>query len=131
MKKITIFILALFYITTFSGVTINMHYCMGELVNWDFSHNKDQNCPNCGMKESEGKGCCENKQKLLKIDTEQKITDAACHLSLVTVFPALVNPALELTSLYVPSLIEKHPFSNAPPRRSGIAVYIRNCIFLI
>ena len=108
-----------------------MHYCMGELVDWDFSHHKDKNCSNCGMKESESNGCCEDKQKLLKIDTEQKIADAAFQLPLFTSSPALVNPSFELTLAYVPSLIEEHPISNAPPRSSGIAVYTRNCIFLI
>ena len=92
-----------------------MHYCMGELVDWHFSHNKDQNCSNCGMKESESNGCCEDKQKLLKIDTEQIIADAAFQLPLFTSSPALVNPSFELTFAYVPSLIEEHPTSNAPP----------------
>ncbi len=46
-----------------------MHYCMGELVDWGFSHNENKDCSKCGMKESESNGCCEDKQKLLKIDT--------------------------------------------------------------
>ena len=108
-----------------------MHYCMDEFVDWNFSHNKDQNCSNCGMKESESKGCCKDKQKFLKIDTEQKITDAAFYLPLFTLSPALVNNSIELASVYVASLKEEHPISNAPPRSSGIAVYLRNCIFLI
>ena len=104
---------------------------MGELVDWDISHSKDQNCSGCGMKESESNGCCNDKQKLLKIDTEQKIADAAFKLLPFTLSPAIVNTSFELTFAYVPSLIEEHPISNAPPRRSGIAVYIRNCTFLI
>ena len=131
LNKITIFLLALLHITTFSGLTINMHYCMDEFVEWNFSHNKDQNCSKCGMQESERKGCCEDKQKFLKIDSEQKIADAAFHLHLFTLTPALVNNSIELTSVYVTSLIAEHPISNVPPRSSGIAVYIRNCIFLI
>ena len=131
MKKFLVAILALLYISTSTGATLHMHYCMGKLADWGFSHNKDQNCSNCGMKESESKGCCEDKQKLLKIDTEQKITDAAFQLPLFISSPALVNIPLELTSVYIASLIEEHPVSNAPPRSSGIAVYIRNCIFLI
>jgi len=104
---------------------------MGELVDWGFSHNKDKICSNCGMKESESNGCCEDKQKWLKIETEQKIADAAFLLPMVTSFPALLNLSFELTSAYVHPLIEEHPITYPPPRSSGIAVYIRNCIFLI
>ena len=104
---------------------------MGELVDWGFSHKEDQNCTNCGMTESESNGCCEDKQKSLTIDIEQKISDAAFQLPLFTSPHALVNPAFVLTFAYFPALIEEHPTSNAPPRSSGIAVYIRNCTFLI
>ncbi len=131
MRRITIFILALLYITTFSGVPVDMHYCMGKRINWDFSHSKVQNCANCGMKKSESKGCCEDKEKLLRIDTEQKIADAAAQLPLFASLPALVKPSFELTFAYVPSIIEKLPTGTDPLRTSGIAVYIRNCIFLI
>lgn len=108
-----------------------MHYCMGELVDWDFSYSKDQNCSKCGMKEIENKGCCEDKQKFLKIDTEQIIADASFQLPFFAISPALVNTSFELSFAYVPSLIEEHPISNAPPRSSVISVYIRNCTFLI
>ena len=108
-----------------------MHYCMGELVDLDFSHNKDQNCSNCGMKESESNGCCEDEPKWLKIETEHQIADAAFLLPMVTSSPALLNLSFKLTSPNIPPLIEVHPISNAPPRGSGIAVYLRNCNFLI
>ena len=104
---------------------------MGELTELGLSHSKDEVCSNCGMKESESKGCCQDMQKLLKIDIEQKIADAAFQVALFTSSPALVNSPFELTSVYVPSLIKVHAISNAPTRSSGIAVYIRNCIFLI
>ncbi len=131
LNKITIFIVALLHITTFSGVMINMHYCMDEFVEWNFSHNKNQKCSKCGMQESESKGCCKDQQKFLKIDTEQKIADATFQLPLITSSSAILNTSFELASVYVPSLIEGNPISNAPPRTSGIAVYVRNCIFLI
>jgi len=131
MKRITFFILAFLYISTNTGVTINMHYCMGELVNWEFSHKKDQNCANCGMKGSESDGCCNDQQKLLKLDTVQKIADAAFELPHLISFPALVQPSIELGFSLVPTLIDEHPANNVQPRSSGIAVYLRNRTFLI
>ncbi len=131
LNKITIFIVAFIYITTFSGVMINMHYCMDEFVEWNFSHYKNQKCSKCGMQESESKGCCKDKQKFLKIDTEQKINDEAFQLPLFPFSSALVNNSTELTSVNVALLIDKYPVSNAPPRNCGIKVYLRNCFFLI
>lgn len=108
-----------------------MHYCMGELVSWDFSHKKDQNCSSCGMKGSESNGCCNDQQKLLKIDTVQKIADATFELPQFISSPALAHPSFELNFEIVPSLIDEHTANNVQPRSSGIAVYLRNCIFLI
>ena len=130
MKKVTVFILALLYITTSSGVTINMHYCMGKLVDLNFSHNKDQNCSNCGMKETESNGCCEDEKKFLKIDNAQKIADAAYQLPLFT-SPALTNLFLEFSSVSVPSIMEEHPLNNSPSRQQGLPLFILNCVFRI
>jgi len=38
---------------------------------------------------------------------------------------------IEIPSIDFLSLSEQKPISNAPPRSIGIAVYIRNCTYLI
>ena len=107
-----------------------MHYCMGKLLDWDFSHNKDKNCSNCGMKETESNGCCEDEKKFVKIDKEQKIADAAYQLPLFT-SPALTNPFFEFTSVSVPSIMEEHPLNNSPSRQQDLPLFIRHCVFRI
>mgnify|MGYP005611036259 FL=1 len=84
------------------------------------------------MEKSEEKdnGCCKDEHKFVKNDNDQKTTE-----SFVTNFSLQVIdlPVECFTSseILVSSVTEKHPVSHAPPRSSGVAVYIRNCTFLI
>lgn len=132
MKKFIAAILAIFYLSTSTGANIHMHYCMGELADWGLGHNKSKTCGNCGMEKSEEKdnGCCKDEHKFVKNDNDQKTTE-----SFVTNFSLQVIdiPVECFTSseILVSSVTEKHPVSHAPPRSSGVAVYIRNCTFLI
>ena len=132
MKKFIVAILAVLYLGTSTGATVHMHYCMGKLADWGLGHNKSKTCGNCGMEKSEEKdnGCCKDEHKFVKDDNDQKTTE-----SFVTNFSLQVIdiPVECFTSseILVSSVTEKHPVSHAPPRSSGVAVYIRNCTFLI
>lgn len=132
MKKFVAAILAVLYLGTSTGATVHMHYCMGKLADWGLGHNKSKTCGNCGMEKSEEKdnGCCKDEHKFVKNDNDQKTTE-----SFVTNFSLQVIdlPVECFTSseILVSSVTEKHPVSHAPPRSSGVAVYIRNCTFLI
>lgn len=132
MKKFIVTILALVYITTSSGAMLHMHYCMGELANWDLGHNRSKTCGNCGMEKSEEKdnGCCKDEHKFVKNDNDQKTAEAL----VITFASQVIDLPIEYFSVLdipVSSVTEKHPVSHAPPRSNGVAVYIRNCSFLI
>jgi len=130
MRKITVIILAFLYFTASSGATMHLHYCMGKLIDWKLSENsKVQKCLNCGMEKVPHKGCCKDEHKQLKVD-DQKPVEA--NLSLVhLISTAVITPFFELTSVYVPSILEQHPLTNAPPREQGLPLFIRNCVFRI
>ena len=128
MKKFTIAILALLYIGTSAGVTVHMHYCMGKLADWGLGHTKSKTCSKCGMEKSHG--CCKDEYKLVKNDSDQKITEPGFQPVQLTA-SALAAAFVELPVNVFSSLTEKNSFIHAPPRSSGIAVYIRNCVFLI
>ncbi len=132
MKKFIVAILALVYITTSTGATLHMHYCMGQLADWGLGQNESKTCGKCGMDKSEEKdnGCCKDEFKLVKNDTDQKASEAGFKLiQLITV--ALPVSFVEIPSVNFPSVTEENPISHAPPRTGGVAVYIRNCVFLI
>lgn len=141
MKKFLVAILALVYLTTSVGATVHMHYCMDKLVAWGLGkekNNKAKACSYCGMVKisadkhcvKESKGCCKDEQKQVKLDNDQKISEATVYIAQLlveTVTPAFSNYFFE----YVSSLIEKFPVVNAPPRTWNVSLFIRNCVFRI
>ena len=132
MKKIIVAILAFLYMSTTAGATIHIHFCMGKLADWGLGHNSSKKCSKCGMEEKDAKykGCCKDEIKFLKNSTDQKTTESAFQLIqlFAVIFPSAI---VELHSNDFPFLTEVKPISNAPPRSSDMAVYIRNCVFLI
>jgi len=68
LKRLIILFLALFYINVSSGIGIQFHYCMGELVSLAFGHHTDHNdaCGDCGMDIAES-SCCKDEAFLLKV----------------------------------------------------------------
>jgi hypothetical protein len=130
MKKFLVSILAIFYLGTSVGATVNLHYCMGELVNWDLSMQDTHTCGNCGMEKVKNKknGCCEDKHHTLQVEKDQKAesrfqADAPPSIAVITTYPPFVMPVTT-------SVTEEYPVSNAPPR-SIVPVRIRYCIFRI
>ncbi len=131
MKKFIVAILSFLYISTSTGATVHMHYCMGELVNWSLGHSNPNKCDNCGMEKTDSKdnGCCKDEHKQLKIEKDQKVTVSFQMMQLLT--GTLPISFIEIPAHGLSSVTEENPISHAPPRKSDIAVYIRNCTFRI
>src|SRR5438874_13413221 len=72
MKKIFVAILLFTYAFASSGASVDLHYCMGKLIGWNFDYTSKNDCRNCGMKTKPDKGCCDNKQINPKTDKEQQ-----------------------------------------------------------
>ena len=109
-----------------------MHYCMGQLADWGLGTSNSKICGNCGMKESDEKdnGCCKDKHVVVKNNVDQKFAETG--LSKIQVLAvALPVSFIEVHFSNFLSVTEENSGSHAPPRSTGVAVYIRNCIFLI
>ncbi len=132
MKKFLTVILALAYMATSTGAALHMHYCMGKLADWGLEHNTSKTCGKCGMDKSGEKdnGCCKDERQFVKNDTDQKTAETGFQLiQLIAV--ALPVSFVETPANDFPSLIEENPISHAPPPSCSVAVYLRNCVFLI
>lgn len=82
------------------------------------------------MEEKDNDGCCKDEHKFIKNNTDQKTAQSGFQLiKLISV--AIPVSFVEIPSVNFPSVTEKNPISHAPPRSCGVAVYIRNCFFLI
>jgi hypothetical protein len=132
MRQTATIIIAFFYICTASGINVHYHYCMGKLADWGLDHDNSKTCGGCGMEKSSEKdnGCCKDEQKFIKNTTDQKIVESS--IQFTGIFGIAIVPDYpELPSIKISSLTEAPPLSHAPPRSSGVAVYILNRTFLI
>lgn len=140
MKKFLVAILALIYLSTSMGATVHMHYCMDKLVAWGLGQEKTgkKSCPYCGMAKTnedkhcgkESKGCCKDEQKIVKLESDQKISGASFQFSQIPV-EAITPVHFDYSLEYVSSLTEEYPITHAPPRAETISLFIRNCVFRI
>ena len=132
MKKVLIAIFALVYIATSTGAIVQAHYCMGKLADWAVGSGNSETCSKCGMKKSAraGKGCCNDERKFVKNDTDQKTTETDFQMA-YSIAVALPVSFYELSVAEILSVTGQNPTSYAPPKNNGVAVYIRNCVFLI
>lgn len=132
MKKFLLGILTIFYFGVSTGATLQVHYCMGKMVDVDLVNKDSGHCHKCGMKKMNGKkGCCHDEQKVIKITSDQNSTDAAYQMvqlhSVAIIKHYAKLPAIPISS----SLIENNTGVNGLFRDSQVAVYIRNCVFRI
>ena len=130
MKKFLVTILAIVYLAVSSGATVNLHYCMGKLMSWDFSAKSKSKCGSCGMEKRGHKGCCNDEQKMLKVDKDQKVSESAFQfLSISSVAIAVIH--IELPLIYSSTLVTDNPTAHAPPRLGGVPIFILNRNFRI
>lgn len=109
-----------------------MHYCMGKLADWGLGLTNSKTCDKCGMKNSHANdnGCCKDENKFVKNESDQRITEAGLPAVklLVIEIPLSFN---EITSGDIHTLFTENPVDKPPLLSSSVAVYIRNCVFLI
>ena len=132
MKRFITAIFAVLYLSTSTGAMLTMHYCMGELADWGLGRNKSKTCGKCGMEKTDGKdnGCCKDEHKFVKNDTDQKTAEAGIQIEKILGLNLAIAFFDNSTNDF-PSVTEENPISHAPPRNCGVAVYVRNRVFLI
>lgn len=134
MKKYLLSILSFLYLAASTGATVNLHYCMGKLVDkglWQ-NQNEQSTCGKCGMNKAEkaGSDCCKDEHKQLKIENDHisaGITFQEIQLTAI-IFPASF---IEAPAIGRSSITEENPKGNAPPLSADLALYKRNCVFRI
>lgn len=126
MKKLLVTILAFVYLTVSSGATINMHYCMGKLMNWDLANAPKNKCSTCGMDKAAHKGCCKDEHKTLKIEKDQKTSESVFQFfSTDPAYIAIVYT--EWASFPVSSILKDNARVHAPPFLGAIPIFILTC----
>ena len=131
-RKIIITILASFYLLLASGVSVNIHYCMGRLASMQLAHESNHEkdaCGKCGM-DTKKNACCHDEFKILKITSEHKVSTA----EFVKV-PIDGKDWLTLSEAFHPSIQGVSSLSSStyhsPPPRILNKRYRTNRVFLI
>ena len=130
MKKFFVAIIAILYLSTSIGATLQLHYCMGRLVEWNFRHENNSTCSKCGMekKPESTKGCCKDEYKQIKIDKDQKPSqnDIQLNVAVVALAPTDFN-YLVFSSSFSSARFTR---INAPPT-CNTSLNLLNCVFRI
>jgi hypothetical protein len=130
MQKFVITILAVIYMGTSIGATVQLHYCMDKLVGWGLTNKLPEKCGKCGMSKQASQGCCHDEQKEIKIATDQKISEASFTFSKIKwVQPLNYSPAINV--LYLSRGAQLSYNNNSPPRWHDVNTYIYICVFRI
>ena len=130
MKKFVITILAVFYLGVSSGATVDIHYCMGQLIDWGISQDETEKCNNCGMEKGISSDCCKDQQHKLTIEESPKASAIVYYFNIL----GLNNPHTVYSYsriLFSDHLAEIGVYSDSPPRTRSIPAFIRNCTFRI
>jgi hypothetical protein len=128
MKRILVSIIAALYLLASTGTAVELHYCMGEVVDWSFAHVSSASCDQCGMdKQEEGNHCCKDEQKYVKSLDDQKSNTAS------QAFSPLSAAAPASTFHLQPSTFEVSHLSyqglpNAPPEDQGLFLKHRSLL---
>lgn len=130
MKKFVIAILAILYLASSVGATIHFHYCMGKLTKWELLKVKDEciTCKTSKHNNHQKHKCCNDEFKAFK-NGDQKLNETTIHL---------IQAPNTAGIIYVPewqivntsSVAESNSILTVS-RRSRVAEYILNCVFLI
>ena len=132
MRRFLATILACLYLTTTTGATVHLHYCMGRVVDQSLWHSEKEQCGLCGMEKSEqtDSGCCRDEHKQVKVESDHFKSAIAFQ---VLQFAMVTSPvsSLETEAFDFSSKAEKTPVFLAPDRSCSIAIYKRNSVFRI
>jgi hypothetical protein len=126
MKKITVAILAILYLTVSSGVAMSIHYCMGKVASVELGHTSDK-CSKCGMEVTGG--CCKNEFKMVKLSDSHKLISNDINTDAPV---AIIDNSKSIfdTQLFF-SGITPDGNNHSPPRSPGISLNILYGVFRI
>ncbi len=126
MKKVTVAILAIIYLTVSSGVAMSIHYCMGKVASVDLVHTSDK-CGKCGMKTSGG--CCKDEFKIVKLSDSHKLISN--DIKIYSPIAVIDNSNSIFDTKLFSSEIKSDFNNHSPPGSSGISLNILYCVFRI
>lgn len=126
MKRPLVAILAFFYIVIASGITVNIHYCMGDFASVEYGLPANDACSVCGMKEK--KGCCHTEYKLVKIQDAHQLAKINVEFSKLPATPVQIA---SLAPVAISQQVNIGLLYHSPPDERLNEIYLHNNVFRI
>jgi hypothetical protein len=121
--------LCIFYMVSVIGVALSMHFCGGKLASVSFT-NAQTACKFCKAEAADKKddGCCKNTKVDVKVKDSHQ-AETTFKLPKLFSFETYVHPRLfNLLQKILPNYFESLE-NKAPPKPTGVALHIFNCVF--
>lgn len=129
MKKVIALIVALVYLTTSSGMVMNVQYCFGKVSSVQVNgFGVEDGC--CCKSEEKTSGCCSHDVLMVKL---QDTHEAAFALFSIKNIVELNSLPLSFLNATPPQPLHKElvQVSDSSPPITPDAIYIKNCVFRI
>lgn len=127
MKKFILIILTLLYAVVSSGITVNVHYCMGRMA--DVEWGSASACTMCGQKKTSD--CCKDEAHYIKLAVDQDVN----HVVVTNLVPVVTEllPVLYagFLSLEVEDTCQSFIAFDSPPKQKGVPLFVYHCTYLI
>lgn len=130
MKRPALIILGFIYLLASTGAMVNLHYCMGNLVEWTVVNSHSDTCGKCGMAKSDKpQGCCKDEEKFIKNTDDQKTAGQIVLAELIA--GNFEGSVPQQEPVVFAGINLEYPVTNAPPGRLCTPIFIRNSVFRI
>jgi hypothetical protein len=129
MKKVFVSLLLCIYGLSSFGIGIREFYCCGKLKSVNFSFVQEAK-EKCAKGDSDNGGCCKKQHKFFKVKDNHMASYCVINAMNPFVFLHYINPEFKIP-VYLSRQITSDNRSHAPPPKSGVPVYISNCVLRI
>ena len=129
MKQILSIVLAVIYLSTSSGLALQVHYCMDEVSGVSLAADDENSCGKCGM-EKTSSNCCKDETRFVKLDDAHKLLPSSYlqHPSVATVKSSeYFDQSIAYSDVIDPSVIN----ANAPPVKTNRPLNLMHCVFRV
>ncbi len=118
-----------FYILIISGVSVNLHFCCGDLKTVSFSSPSNEN--SCCKSKNSKKGCCHTTSTLIKVKEKHFGGDTIkVRLTQVDAIDAVSKQYFNFALAFV-DLDEIVVNFHSPPLKFKRPIYLKNSVFII
>jgi hypothetical protein len=127
MKKFISIFLALIYLSTSSGLALQVHYCMDKVTGMSLVEHEKKACDKCGM-EKGSNTCCKDELAFIKLKDAHKLLVADYQLQAPV---AIIGHGFQTG--FVPAeciTMQDYPV-HSPPAAARTSLHILHCVFRI